>query len=326
MGTSLRNYCIALFSVFVVLAVFFPDKIGFIAVAGIIVFFVSYRLSIHIIKEPLRPIIFRWGQIYRLGPSGWIFLLPTVETMAECVDMSPHSHEFTVINIHDTGGSSVYLNVEIFWRLRSTIDMIDEPIKLMLLKSDTDRIRLVEQAISVVARQLVLSYRPDQIGRADIRQEFTYHLCTAVNEYLFVHGLMVESLFWRGSNTHEDINKAKREITISHEQVGGLLADMQLIQEKMPNISPEQLLAYKAYLELIRRGMPIPTLPNLGVLSAPPLPVRSPTPPMYPTPVYPPTTVPLPTANATTPPASPTQSPPPVSPSSAAVVPPSPPP
>lgn len=275
MDSSFRVVLVGAASIAIALVMLLPSAALLVVAVWLMAQAILFRVSLHRVAEPHRPIILRLGQMHRLGPSGVFFLAPWVDTIEGTVSMKPESQEFTVTQLHAGDGDGVYMNLELIWRLRPDIFKIDEPLKQMLLKTEEQRRRLVEQSVSTLARQLLLHYGGDQLKRADTRDHVTEILRTAVNEYLLPHGMMIDSIFWRGTNPAKEMNEAKLRIKIAHEQVQGMVYDMELVRQRFPDLPAEEFLAYQAWLELIRRGVSPPGVPNMPLFPlAPPVPKK----------------------------------------------------
>lgn len=260
METSLRNWFVFSGIACGVLAIItwtmFPWLVAWIALQAIVL-----KLCLRRVDEPQRAIIMRLGQMHHLAASGLVFLVPLYDALGSRITMKPVPQKFTVYQLGAQDGSSIYLNLELFWRFRPDIDRITTPLKQTMLKDDTELKAMVEQAVTVVARQLVLSYTPDQLKRADSREALTDVLRSSVNEVLSPHGIQIETIFWRGSIPSSELLQERLAITLSRERLRAMIADVQTVQEELPSMSAEQFLAFQAWLELLKKGLPAPNLP-----------------------------------------------------------------
>jgi SPFH domain / Band 7 family len=259
-----RPYLLVFGTVAVILGIFMifllqwlPYVIIWLLLSAVII-----RVATRRIDEPKRQIIMRWGNYYKLGQSGLTFLIPGVDALGDTVDITPHSHKFGVDRVIDSDGNGVGMELELVWQIDPDIDLIKPPIKLMLMRSPEQQLQLIEQEITVIARKNFNIYATEELKNTRIRQSALETLKGDINDALKQHGIVIVTLFWRSSSTHDEIAKAQREVTIAHERVKGLLGDIQAIQQTMPSMptmSPEQFLAYQTYLELLKRGMPLPS-------------------------------------------------------------------
>ena len=278
MDFSFRTFAAALASLAIALIILLPNHLLIIAIAWLITQGIAVKACMRRVDEPERPIIMRLGLIHHLGPSGVFFLAPWIESLGDVVSMKPEYLEFTVTQLNAGDGDGVYMNLELTWRLRPDLDRIDEMTKLVLYKTIEQRRKFVEQGITVVARQLIHSYTSDQLKPADTREYVTEILRNAVNEYFAGSGIMIDTIFWRGSNPAKEVQEAKLKAKVVHEQVQGMVRDMELVKQRFPDISAEEFLAYSAWMDLIRRGISPPGVPNMPQfpVALPPPPPRAP--------------------------------------------------
>jgi regulator of protease activity HflC (stomatin/prohibitin superfamily) len=239
----------------------FPEFTPLILITASVLTFIMLRFGWRSVPEPARPIIYRFGQMHRLGPSGAFFLIPGIdEQFGEPIDVRPMSQDFTVMQIMSGDGESIYMNLELTWQLRPNIGHINASIRQTLLKSIDQRKAMIEHTVSVVARQLLLNYTSTNLNRADARESIIDVLRSAVNELLAPHGLMVETIFWRGSSQSDEYLKNRLAMKISHERVEATIKDIQVIRERLPDVDPTDFLAQQAWIDMMRRGL---TPPNL---------------------------------------------------------------
>jgi len=265
MDSLTRALLIGAPSLVIVSVLLFPSYGPFIFLAAAIVAAVALRVGLHNTPDPFRPIIYRFGQMHRLGQPGVSLLLPFIDEQApQSLDMRPLSLKFDVYQLAASDGDSVFMNLELTWQMRPDVDRIDPLLKQTLLKSPEQRERLVEHTISTVARQVLLNYTTAALKRSDARESITEILRNAVNELLAPHGLMVETIFWRGSVPSPDYLKAKLAMKIAHEQLELYVQDMALVGEQLPSVDPETFVLRQTWLELARRGI----APPVGALPA----------------------------------------------------------
>ncbi|MBA3825516.1 MAG: SPFH domain-containing protein, partial [Ktedonobacterales bacterium] len=240
MDSLTRALLIGAPSFVIVLVLLFPNHGLWIVLAAAILAAIGLRIGLHNTPDPFRPLIYRFGQMHRLGQPGVIVLLPFIDEEARTpIDMRPLSLKFDVYQLAASDGDTVYMNLELTWQIRSDVDRIDPLLKQTLLKSPEQRERLVEHTISTVARQLLLNYTTVALKRSDVRESITEILRNAVNELLAPHGLMVETIFWRGSIPSNEYLKAKLAMKIAHEQLELYVQDMALVGEHLPGVDPE---------------------------------------------------------------------------------------
>lgn len=264
----------------IILVILFPTHGVLIILSALIVTAVALKLGLRNTPDPFRPIIYRFGQIHRLGPAGVIMLLPFIDEQAtQLIDMRPISLKFDVYQLAASDGESVYMNLEMTWQLRPDIQRIDALLKQTFLKSPEQREQMVEHTSSVVARQVLLGYTTPLLKRSDVREAITEILRDAVNDLLAPHGLMIETIFWRGSVPSSEYVKAKLAMKIAHEQLALYVEDMQNIGAQLPGVDPETFVLHQAWLELARRGIapPVGTLPPTTGAALPYMPPRPPT-------------------------------------------------
>lgn len=138
---------------------------------------------------------------------------------------------------------------------------------------------MIEHTVSVVARYLLLNFTSAHLSRADQRESITEILRSSVNELLAPHGLLLETVFWRGASQSDDYLKNKLAMKIAHERVEAIIKDVQLVRERLPEVSPGEFLAQQAYIDLLRRGITPPIMPGqLGNAAIPGLPYMPPPP------------------------------------------------
>src|SRR5579883_996896 len=90
-----------------VLALAFPALGLAIILLGIVLALVCMKVGLHVTPEPMRPLIYRWGQMHRLGPSGMTFLIPGIDAIGpEQIDMRPVSQDFVVSQINSADGDA----------------------------------------------------------------------------------------------------------------------------------------------------------------------------------------------------------------------------
>jgi regulator of protease activity HflC (stomatin/prohibitin superfamily) len=257
----------------VVLVILFPAYGIFFLLTLIILTAISLKVGLHTTPDPWRPVIYRWGQMHRLGPGGVIFLLPGMDALGsadERVDMRPLSQDIVVSQIASVDGESIYMNLELTWRMHPDVTRLTAQIKQTFLRTPEQRRRMIEQTVSVVARHLLLNYSASQLRRADLRENATEILRDAVNELLAPHGLLIDTIFWRGSVPSDEYIKAKLAIKIAHERLAAMIDDVALVRERLPDVSPGDFLTQQAWIDLLRRGVAPPMLPGLPYMPPPP--------------------------------------------------------
>ena len=267
-------------AIVVVLMIMFPALSFWILLLALILTGIALKAGLHNVPEPDRAIIYRFGQMHRLGPSGMVFLVPGVDEMLhEKVDMRPVSQEFVVMQISTGDGDAVYLNLELTWQLRSDIHYIDANMKQTFLRTTDQRKKMIEHTVSVVARNVLLNYTGAHLNRADIRENITEVLRSVVNELLMPYGMVLDTVFWKGSSQSDDYLKNKLAMKIAHERVEAIIKDVQMVRERLPDVSPSEFLAQQAYIDLLRRGITPPMLPGqMGNATIPGLPYMPPRP------------------------------------------------
>ncbi len=276
MDSSLRGLFVGMAAVAIALMIFLPNLALLILFCWILAQGGIWVTCMHRVNEPERAIILRYGHIHHLSPSGIFLVLPWAETLGDLVNMKPESQEFTITQLSAGDGDGVYMNLELTWRIRPDLDKIDEQSKQFLLKTSDQRRTYIEHSVNVVARQLIQEYTSDQLKRADARERAIDIIRTAINEMLEPSGAMIDTLFWRGSSPAKELNDAKLKVKIAHEQVQGMLTDIEIVRQRLPDVSAEEFLAYQAWLELIRRGVSPPGVPNMPQFPLIPTPPASP--------------------------------------------------
>jgi regulator of protease activity HflC (stomatin/prohibitin superfamily) len=262
--TSRRAIGIMSFVVAAILIVAIVNKayVG-IAIIAVVILGILYSIfCVRIINEPDQPIIWRGGQMHHLGQPGVNLLIPIVESIQGTVDtMTQRSQKFEVHQVATGDGSSVYMNLELDWRFHPDIYRIDYMLKQTFLRSEEQLEALVDQTVTIKARHLVQQYTSDTFKDADTRQRCVDILRQHANQALAAHGIIVDHIFWRGSIPKPEVLKARREISIEQERLRAMITEVQIIQEKLPNVSAEQFLTFRAWLELLRHGIPAPLSP-----------------------------------------------------------------
>mgnify|MGYP001241984500 CR=1 FL=1 len=257
----------------IVLIILFPAHGIFFLLGFAILAVISLKVGLHTTPDPWRPAIYRFGQLHRLGPGGVIFLLPGIDALGgpdERVDMRPLSQDIVVSQIASADGDSVYMNLELTWQMHPAVTRFTSQMKQTFLKTPEQRRRMIEQIVSVVARHLLLNYSANQLRRADLRENATEILRDAVNELLAPHGLLIDTIFWRGSLPSDEYIKAKLAIKIAHERLAALIDDVALVRERLPDVAPADFLTQQAWIDLLRQGVSPPALPGLPYMPPPP--------------------------------------------------------
>lgn len=273
MDALTRTLVIGVPCVVIVLIILFPALGIWLMLGFIILMIVVLKTGLHSTPDPLRPIIMRFGHMHRLGPTGGVFLLPGIDRLSGMtVDTRPVSQDLVIAQVTSMEGESVYLNLELTWQIHPDLVRLTPLTRQMLLKTDKQRRRMMEQNVSVVARQLMLNYTAEQLRRSDLREGATEILRDAVNEILASHGLWVATVFWRGSMPAKEYLEARLAIKIAHERLEAVIKDVQLVRQHLPDVSPAEFLAQQAWIDLLRRGVPPPTFPGLPYMPPPPKP------------------------------------------------------
>ncbi len=257
----------------IVLMILWPAYGIFFLLSLLILAAICLKAGLHTTPDPWRPVIYRWGQLHRLGPSGVVFLLPGIDALGgpdERVDLRPLSQDIVVSQIASAEGDAVYLNLELTWQMHPAMTRLTPLMKQTLQKMPEQRQRMIEHTVSVVARHLLLNYSSDQLRRADLRENATEILRNAVNELLAPHGLLIDTVFWRGSLPSDEYIKAKLAIKIAHERLAALIDDVALVRERLPDVAPGEFLTQQAWIDLLRRGIAPPVLPGLPYMPPPP--------------------------------------------------------
>jgi regulator of protease activity HflC (stomatin/prohibitin superfamily) len=270
MDPSYRRVLAGLSGFALVSIVLFPHALGAILIVWLVAMVASWPACMRSVPEPQRAIVMRGGVMHHLGASGLVCVIPLIESLGKRVEMSPHSQSFVVHQIAANDGKSIYMNLELTWRLRPDITMIDDALRQTLLKTDEQQRAMIEQNVSVIAREIVLLFAPDQLKRADTRESIAEIMRAAVNDLLRPHGLEIETIFWRGSLTSSKVIEERQAIAISQERVEALIREIKLLQEQLPGMPVEQLLIYQAWVDLLRRGIAPPAPPGYFHMPSPP--------------------------------------------------------
>ncbi len=251
--------------VLLVALLLFPDQAWWLALVLIAVGAIVLKLGLHQTPEPRRPIITRLGRMHRLGPPGLIFLWPGIEAALPVpIEIRPISQVFAPANVLTADGQGIALHFEVTWQLRPDITLIDAAIRQTLLKTPDQRCAMLEQTMNAVARQLFMQFPAAQIATPEMREDLVGIMRDSTNELLAPHGMMIETIFWRAAPLEAEHLRARQNVTITHEQVEALIRDIKLIQEHLPGVAPETLLAQQAWLDLLRRGItPHSAVPGL---------------------------------------------------------------
>src|SRR6185437_8042411 len=122
MDSLTRVFVIGAPGALIILALAFPMFGIVIILLGVVLALICLKMGMYATPDPLRPIIYRWGQMHRLGPGGVVFLMPGIDAAgAEQIDMRPISQDFVVSQINAAEGDAVYLNLELSWQFRPDI-------------------------------------------------------------------------------------------------------------------------------------------------------------------------------------------------------------
>ncbi|HEX9056646.1 MAG TPA: SPFH domain-containing protein [Ktedonobacterales bacterium] len=238
-----------------VLYLYYPDRLPLIAVCEIAAILLLFWLTMKPVPEPDRAVIYRLATFNRIAGPGYVFLLPGFDHIMGSLDTNPNHLPIEVPQVRTADNQYVRTNLEVTWRIHQDVrGHVSSKVKAMILMSDEMRAKMVEETVILMARQVVGSYTLAQLGGPAAREAASATIVDAANEMLESQGLVVERIFWRGSQFPGKLSEAKLETSIRVEQAEALIKTVEAVKQRLPEMQPEEFLALQAWLDMFRRG------------------------------------------------------------------------
>lgn len=244
----------------VVLYLYYPEHVILIVLGEFVVVTLAFFITMRAVPEPDRAVIYRLARFHHVAGPGYVFLVPTFDTIHDYLDMSTHPvHAIEVPQVRTADNQHVRTNLEVTWRIHPDVQgRVSAKVKSMILMREDDkehqRRSLVEEVVISMARQVVSSYTVAQLGPAANREAAAATMMDGANEILETYGLQVERIFWRGSGFPSKLSEAKLESAIQLEHAESLIKTVEAIRTHLPDMQPEEFLALQAWLDMFRRG------------------------------------------------------------------------
>jgi regulator of protease activity HflC (stomatin/prohibitin superfamily) len=257
-GSVVSSYRAAIFAaacVGVVLFLYFPER-ALVIIAGEVIFsLLLWIIAMRPVAEPLRGVVYRLAALDHVAGPGYIFLIPTLDHIEGYLDMRPKRLEVEVPQIRTADNQPVRTNLDVTWRLHPNIrGKVNSRVRATLLMRDPEREKLVEETVILMARQVVASYTLSQITPATAREAASATVAEAANEILEAQGVQIDRIFWRGSVWPHELTEAKLQTAVRLEHAESLIATVEAIKKRLPDMQPEEFLALQAWLDMFQRG------------------------------------------------------------------------
>lgn len=237
------------------LYLYFPDRWLLIILCEVVAGLVLFLLTMKPVAEPDRAVVYRLATFHHIAGPGYVFLVPTLDHIEGVLDMGPREFNVEVPGTRTFDRQHVRTNLEVTWRIHPHVQgRLNNRMKLMVLAKDDQRAKLVQEVVIRMARQVVSGYTNEQLAPPENRESAAATMVDAVNEMLEPDGLRVERIFWRGSAYPGKLLEAKLESAIRLEHAESLIAMVEAIKKRLPDMQPEEFLALQAWLDMFRRG------------------------------------------------------------------------
>jgi SPFH domain/Band 7 family protein len=239
----------------IVLYLYFPQRWPLLLLGLVVYAVLLWVVAMRPVAEPLRGVVYRLATLNHIAGPGYIFLIPTIDRIEGFLDMRPTLLEVEVPQIRTADNAPVRTNLEVTWRLHPSIrGHVSGPVRATLLMREAERKKLVEETVILMARQIVSSYTIAQITPATAREAASATIAEGANELLEPQGVMVDRIFWRGSQYPAALTQAKLASAVRLEHAESLIATVEALKKRLPDMQPEEFLALQAWLDMFRRS------------------------------------------------------------------------
>jgi hypothetical protein len=254
----MNAYRVGLFAgvcVMVVLYLYFPQRWPLILLGMVVYAILLWVVAMRPVAEPMRGVVYRLATLHHIAGPGYVFLFPLFDRIEGYLDMRPSLLEIEVPQIRTADNAPVRTNIEVTWRLHpNTRGRVSHPVRTTLLMREAERKKLVEETVILMARQIVSSYTIAQITPATAREAASATVTEGANEILEPQGIIVDRIFWRGSQYPAALTQAKLASAVRLEHAESLIATVEALKKRLPDMQPEEFLALQAWLDMFRRS------------------------------------------------------------------------
>lgn len=169
-------------------------------VVGSVVVFAICAATLRPVREPHRVLIFRWARLHRVAGPGYAFVLPCIDRLETELDVTERQTTLIVADGRTADGKKLSPQIVVTWRLDPpTRRRLPRAVRAMLLESDDQWTRLVEEAVTNAARSVFGKYTRADLSHADARESAMLTTTYLANDVLGRLGLKVERALWRSS-------------------------------------------------------------------------------------------------------------------------------
>jgi regulator of protease activity HflC (stomatin/prohibitin superfamily) len=238
-----------------VLYLYYPNRVLLIVIGEIVVMTLLFFLTMRPVPDPDRAIVYRLATFHHVAGPGYIFLIPTFDRIEGHLDMGPRDLVIEVPQVRTHDKEYVRTNLEVTWHIHPDVrGRVSSKVRSMILRTDEQRAKLVDETVIHMARQVVGSYTLQQLGTPAARETASATMVDGANEILETQGLLVDRIFWRGSTFPGKLSEAKLEGAVRLEHAETLIKMVESIRERLPDMQPEEFLALQAWLDMFQRG------------------------------------------------------------------------
>jgi len=254
--TTYRIICFVALCICLVFIFYYPWTVFFLLPLWVAFIFLLWKIAMFPVSEPKRAVIYRMEVFHHIAKSGYIFLMPTFDRVEREISLAEEMLDFKVPQFYTADGSRPTCNLEVAWKIRNDVEgRLSDKVRDMVLMTDDQRKKLVEQVVIRMARELALSYVSDQLKDNRVREGFCTTVTQAANEMLNSHGLVIERIFWRGSLPIPDVLKAEIDGMVAAAEVKSMVNVIKTIREDLgENVSAEDLYAMHEFIKMMRQG------------------------------------------------------------------------
>jgi hypothetical protein len=216
-----------------------------------------WKVAMVPVPEPERAIIFRLEVFHHIAKSGYVFFLPAFDRVAGTFAVKEEHLDVKVTQFYPAEAKDkMTCNMELAWRISSDVEgRVSDKMREMVLMSDEQRKKLLEQVVISIVRQLGLSYTGEQLKDNRIREGFCTTARQAANEILDSFGLTIERLFWRGTGPIADVQDAQVRGLVEGEEVSAMVKAIKKIREELgEQTSAEDLYAMYEFIKMMKSG------------------------------------------------------------------------
>jgi hypothetical protein len=253
-----KTYNLLVFVAAVVGAVAFlyaPNRIVIIVLAELVWSLGLWFVAMRPVPEPRRALVYRLATLHHIDGPGYVFLIPTLDSIQGFLDTSVHPLKFDVPQIKTLDGQAVRTNLEVTWRISPEVrGRVTGMVRRTVFMKEEHQASVVEEVVILIARQIVGNYTYADLGRPENREAAMATMAEGANEKLEPQGLQVERIFWRGSQFPAKLSEAQLQRAVEMEHVEGIIQAVEAVRKRLPDMQPEEFLALQAWLETFRRG------------------------------------------------------------------------